>query len=96
LRELVTRAKGRIKPEIPSVIAGVSHVDGKVAAISAANDSAIVQGATASVVMKAMLGPLGGRGGGKDDMAQGGGTDVSKMDDALAAVLTQMGDLPVS
>ena len=96
LRELVTRAKAKIKPDIPSVIAGVSHVDGKVAAISAANDSAIALGATANMVMKAMLEPLGGRGGGKDDMAQGGGTDVSKMDDALAAVLTRMGNLPVS
>ena len=26
-----------------------------------------------------------GRGGGKDDVAQGGGTDASRIDDALAA-----------
>ena len=29
---------------------------------------------------------LGGRGGGKDDIAQGGGTDGSKADDALTSV----------
>ena len=29
---------------------------------------------------------LGGRGGGKDDIAQGGGTDRSRADDALKAV----------
>ena len=29
---------------------------------------------------------LGGRGGGKDDIAQGGGTDAGRIDDALKAV----------
>ena len=29
---------------------------------------------------------LGGGGGGKDDVAQGGGTDPSKVDEALRAV----------
>ena len=29
---------------------------------------------------------LGGRGGGKDDIAQGGGTDGARADDALKAV----------
>ena len=32
------------------------------------------------------LGPEGGSGGGKPDSAMGGGTEVSKVDDALAAV----------
>ena len=31
---------------------------------------------------------VGGKGGGKDDVAQGGGTDASRIDEALAAVAT--------
>ncbi|MFZ2480391.1 MAG: DHHA1 domain-containing protein [Propioniciclava sp.] len=29
---------------------------------------------------------LGGKGGGKDDLAQGGGTDASRAEEALAAI----------
>jgi alanyl-tRNA synthetase len=34
---------------------------------------------------------VGGRGGGKDDLAQGGGSDVSRVDEALALVTTEVG-----
>jgi alanyl-tRNA synthetase len=33
---------------------------------------------------------LGGKGGGKDDLAQGGGSDVSRIDEALALVETEV------
>ncbi|MDQ4051219.1 MAG: DHHA1 domain-containing protein, partial [Actinomycetota bacterium] len=37
------------------------------------------------------IGPLvGGRGGGKDDVAQGGGTDPSRIDEALALVASEV------
>jgi alanyl-tRNA synthetase len=36
---------------------------------------------------------LGGRGGGKDDVAQGGGTDAAGSDAALAAVEHTIGQL---
>ena len=36
--------------------------------------------------MKLVSGICGGKGGGKPDSAMGGGTDVLKVDDALAAV----------
>ena len=36
-------------------------------------------------MLQAALGVVGGRGGGKADMAQGGGTDVSAVDAAFAA-----------
>jgi len=36
---------------------------------------------------------LGGRGGGKDDVAQGGGTDASGVADAVAAVEHAIGQL---
>ena len=34
---------------------------------------------------------LGGKGGGKADVAQGGGTDASRVDEALALVSTEVG-----
>ena len=37
------------------------------------------------------VGPLvGGKGGGKDDVAQGGGTDASRIDEALALVRSEV------
>ena len=37
-------------------------------------------------IIKDITAVAGGRGGGKPDMAQGGGSDASKIDDALAKV----------
>ena len=37
-------------------------------------------------IIKAIAAICGGKGGGKPDSAMGGGTEVSKVDDALAAV----------
>jgi alanyl-tRNA synthetase len=34
---------------------------------------------------------LGGGGGGKDDLAQGGGSDISKINDAVAAIRGALG-----
>jgi alanyl-tRNA synthetase len=33
---------------------------------------------------------IGGKGGGKDDVAQGGGTDATRLDEALALVSTEI------
>ncbi len=40
------------------------------------------------------IGPLvGGKGGGKDDVAQGGGTDASRVDEVLALVPVEVARL---
>ena len=41
--------------------------------------------------MKTATGVLGGSGGGKDDVAQGGGADVSRTDQALVDVEHEVG-----
>jgi alanyl-tRNA synthetase len=41
----------------------------------------------AGALVRAAAGILGGGGGGKDDVAQGGGTDASKVGSALTAVV---------
>jgi alanyl-tRNA synthetase len=87
LRDLVTKAKGRLRPEIPSVMIGGAIDDGKVALVAVANERAIALGITANDLLKSALPAVDGRGGGKSEMAQGGGTRVDGLDEGLAAAL---------
>ena len=57
----------------------------KPAVIVATNPAARDAGLGAGAIVRAMAGALGGRGGGKDDLAQGGGTDASAVPAALEA-----------
>ncbi len=88
LRDLVTKAKGRLRPELPSVMVGGAVDDGKVALVAIANEKAIALGITANDLLKAALPAVDGRGGGKSEMAQGGGTRVDGLDAGLAAART--------
>jgi alanyl-tRNA synthetase len=54
--------------------------------VVAVNDAGRYRGLKAGVIAKDLSGRLGGGGGGKDDVAQGGGTDVAKLDEVLAAL----------
>ena len=56
----------------------------------AVNDAARERGIKAGALVKTGAGVLGGGGGGKDDLAQGGGTDASQVDAALAALRAQI------
>ena len=47
---------------------------------------AVEKGVHCGKIIKEITAICGGRGGGKPDMAQGGGTDALKIDDALAKV----------
>ena len=58
----------------------------KVLVVSAANSRAIDIGVTAKKVLSLALPELDGRGGGKDDFAQGSGSKISGMDSAIAQV----------
>ena len=60
--------------------------DGKVALVGAASaDAAVERGLSAAAVVREAAAVVGGGGGGRDDMAQAGGKDPSKLDEALAA-----------
>ena len=50
------------------------------------NPAAREAGHRAGALAKQVAGILGGGGGGKDDLAQGGGTDIAAIPNALAAV----------
>jgi alanyl-tRNA synthetase len=69
-----------------SVIALISSAAGKSVLVVAASDSARSLGAKSGSLVKIGSAVLGGGGGGKDDFAQGGGTEASKANDALAAI----------
>ena len=47
---------------------------------------AVAKGVKAGDIIKSVTAICGGKGGGKPDSAMGGGNDVSKLDEALAAV----------
>ena len=86
LRTLATDVRGRLDPGRGGVVALVSQADGKVAFVVATNEAARVRGIAAGDVVQAMAPPVGGRGGGKDDLAQGGGTDPDRIPEALLLV----------
>ena len=60
--------------------------DGKVTLLAVCGKDAVAKGVKAGDIIKAIAPICGGKGGGKPDSAMGGGTEVSKVDDALAAV----------
>ena len=67
-----------------SVVALTSLVDGKGVLVVAVDDEARTAGVKAGALVKTGSTVLGGGGGGKDDFAQGGGVDASKIDSAFA------------
>ena len=62
-----------------------SESGGKVALVAALNPAALERGLSANDVLRAAAAPVGGRGGGKADVAQGGGTDPAGIPAALQA-----------
>ncbi|GAA2144620.1 alanine--tRNA ligase [Nocardioides koreensis] len=91
VRTLALDVRGRLPVgEAGAVVIIGAGTDGKVSVVAAVNDEARNRGVSANELVRA-IGPLvGGRGGGKDDVAQGGGTDTSRIDEALALVRTEV------
>jgi len=91
VRQLALDIRGRLPGGEPGVVVVIGTVDGKVSVAAAVNDDARSQGISANDLVRE-IGPLvGGKGGGKDDVAQGGGADGSGVDEALALVPTEVG-----
>lgn len=73
-----------------AVVAIVGQAGEKPSVVVATNQAARDAGANAGALVKIASGALGGGGGGKPDVAQGGGQDASKHEDALAAIRTAL------
>ena len=67
-----------------AVLASVA--DGKIAFLATATKAAVAKKVHAGLVIKEITAIAGGSGGGKPDMAQGGGKDESKIGEALLKV----------
>ncbi|WP_329476188.1 alanine--tRNA ligase [Kribbella sp. NBC_01484] len=93
LRKLALDVRGRMPSDKPAVVAVLSVNDGKPGVVVALNDTAREWRLKAGDLVRVAAEKLGGRGGGKDDVAQGGGTDPGGSDEALAAVEHTVGQL---
>jgi alanyl-tRNA synthetase len=86
LRRLVLDVRGRIPADRPAVVAGVTVANDRPVVVVAVNDKGREWGIKAGDLVRAAAQVLGGGGGGKDDVAQGGGSDPSRIDEALSQV----------
>ena len=83
LRESADRLRDKMKS---GLVVLASALDKKVMFIAAATKDVVKQGIHAGNLVKELAAMTGGGGGGRPDMAQAGGRDVSKIDDALSQV----------
>jgi len=90
LRELVLQVRTRAGNEKPVVVVGASVDEDKVALVAAVNETGQKSGIVAKDVLAAALPAVAGRGGGKSDVAQGGGSNPAGLRDALAAAETSL------
>ena len=82
LRDTADKLKDKLKS---AAIVLASVIDGKISLIAAVtpdNTAKVKAGDLIGFVAK----KIGGKGGGRADMAQGGGTDVAALPEALASV----------
>ncbi len=73
-----------VDDEIAVVLASVN--DGKLTFVCGCTKSAIKRGLKAGLIVRSVAQIASGNGGGKPDIAMAGGKDISKADEALAAV----------
>ena len=85
LRQMVLRGRNMTDQSRPVALLGASVADGRVSLVAAANDRAQEAGLSAKALLAAAIPAVDGRGGGKDDMAQGGGSDAGGLPDAFTA-----------
>ncbi|MEG2958560.1 MAG: alanine--tRNA ligase [Oscillospiraceae bacterium] len=76
-----------LRDKAPNVVAVLSMVgEDKITFLAVCGKNAIEKGVKAGDLVKTVTAICGGTGGGKPDSAMGGGKDILKLDDALAAV----------
>ncbi|WP_148614995.1 alanine--tRNA ligase [Nocardioides rubriscoriae] len=90
VRTLALDVRGRLPGDQPAAVVVIGAADGKVSVVAALNDAAQSRGLSANDLVRTVGPFVGGKGGGKADVAQGGGTDTSRIDEALAAVLASV------
>jgi len=89
LRTLTLQLRDRMQND-SAVVALFAEISGKPMIVIALTKQAQVNGAKAGALVKIASSVLGGGGGGKDDTAQGGGTDLGKIDLAISAIRSEL------
>ncbi|MBQ9574407.1 MAG: alanine--tRNA ligase [Synergistaceae bacterium] len=82
LRDIGDKARARSEPNVV-VLASVSGEDESCQLVVMADDEAVKMGVNAGEIVKEACAILGGKGGGRKNLAQGGGREGSKLDEAL-------------
>ncbi len=76
-----------LRDKAPNVVAVLATVNGeKITFLAVCGKEAVAKGIKAGEIIKNVTAICGGKGGGKPDSAMGGGTNVLKLDDALASI----------
>lgn len=90
VRELA-QALATAQENFSAVIAVSTIIEAKVVLIVATTTKARANGASSGSLVRSASVVLGGGGGGKDNFAQGGGPEISKLKIAIAAIEKQLG-----
>ncbi|MDO5077538.1 alanine--tRNA ligase [Corynebacterium sp.] len=93
LRTLAMDLKSRFGNKPGVVVLAASAAGNKVPFVVAATKDAIAKGVASGHLVGVFGAHVGGRGGGKPDMAQGSGSDASGLDAAFAAVVKELENL---
>jgi alanyl-tRNA synthetase len=83
LPDAVDRVKGQLGGD--GVVVLATHVDGRASVVVSVAPSLVARGVRAGDVVKAAAAVLGGGGGGRDTLAQAGGSEITKIPEALEA-----------
>jgi alanyl-tRNA synthetase len=92
VRKLALDVRGRMPAARPAVVAVAGSGGGKPSLVVAVNDAARDRGLSANALVREGAVEIGGSGGGKDDVAQGGGADVARIDAALQRIEQALGE----
>jgi alanyl-tRNA synthetase len=84
--------RGRMPGERPAVVAGGGVVKGRPQIVVVTNEEARRWGLAAGDLVRTGAAALGGSGGGKPDVAQGGGTDPDRIGEALRRIEYAVGE----
>ncbi|NUT39071.1 MAG: alanine--tRNA ligase [Thermoactinospora sp.] len=86
LRKLALDVRGRFPADRAAVVVIAGAPSDRPVVVAAVNEAGRARGLKAGQLVGVAAKALGGGGGGKDDVAQGGGTRVESIDDALRQV----------
>src|SRR5580698_6576569 len=83
IRKVALDLRGRLAPERPGVVVVAGVPADRPTVVVTVNDAARARGIKAGALVLTAAGALGGRGGGKDDVAQGGGAPLGSQADSV-------------